>query len=46
MDYTSNKALAYNESLDYLLIEINDEGDFKIKKLYCRSFIRVVIKRL
>ena len=40
----ANKALAYNESLDYLLIEINDDGDFKIKKLYCRSFIRIVIK--
>ncbi len=29
----ANKALAYNESLDYLLIEINDEGDFKNKKI-------------
>ena len=29
----ANKALAYNENLDYLLIEINDEGDFKNKKI-------------
>ena len=29
----ANKALAYNESLDYLLIEINDDGDFKNKKI-------------
>ncbi|MEC8074198.1 MAG: isoleucine--tRNA ligase [Pseudomonadota bacterium] len=29
----ANKALAYNESLDYLLVEINDEGDFKNKRI-------------
>ena len=29
----ANKALAYNEALDYVLIEINDEGDFKNKKI-------------
>jgi len=29
----ANKALAYNESLDYLLIQINDDGDFKNKKI-------------
>ncbi len=29
----ANKALAYNESLDYLLIQINDEGEFKNKKI-------------
>ena len=29
----ANKALAYNESLDYILIEINDDGDFKDKKI-------------
>ncbi len=29
----ANKALAYNESLEYLLIEINDDGDFKNKKI-------------
>ncbi len=29
----ANKALAYNESLDYLLIEVNDNGDFKNKKI-------------
>ena len=29
----ANKALAYNESLDYLLIKVNDDGDFKNKKI-------------
>ena len=29
----ANKALAYNESLNYLIIEISDEGDFKSKKI-------------
>ena len=29
----ANRALAYNESLDYLLIEINDDGDFKNKRI-------------
>ena len=29
----ANKALAYNEALDYLVIEISDDGDFKDKKI-------------
>jgi len=29
----ANRALAYNETLDYLLIEIKDDGDFKDKKI-------------
>ena len=29
----ANKALAYNESLDYIILEINDEGDFKNRKI-------------
>ena len=29
----ANKALAYNENLDYLLIKISDEGDFKNKNI-------------
>ncbi len=29
----ANKALAYNQSLKYLIIKINDEGDFKDKKI-------------
>tara|TARA_B100001057_G_scaffold300372_1_gene300526 strand:- start:418 stop:3132 length:2715 start_codon:yes stop_codon:yes gene_type:complete len=29
----ANRALAYNENLDYLIIEISDEGDFKNKKI-------------
>jgi isoleucyl-tRNA synthetase len=29
----ANRALAYNESLDYLLIEIKDEGQFEDKKI-------------
>jgi isoleucyl-tRNA synthetase len=41
----ANKALAYNESLDYLLIQINDEGDFKDKKIViAEALIDSVIK--
>jgi len=29
----ANKALAYNDSLDYLIIQISDEGNFKDKKI-------------
>ena len=29
----ANRALAYNESLDYLLVKINDDGEFKDKKI-------------
>jgi isoleucyl-tRNA synthetase len=29
----ANKALAYNESLDYVLIQLNDDGDFKNRKI-------------
>ncbi|MDC3101499.1 isoleucine--tRNA ligase [Candidatus Pelagibacter sp.] len=29
----ANKALAFNESLNYVLLEINDEGDFKNRKI-------------
>jgi len=29
----ANKALAYNEALDYLLIQLNDDGDFKSRKI-------------
>ena len=29
----ANKALAYNDALDYLIIQLNDEGDFKDKKI-------------
>jgi isoleucyl-tRNA synthetase len=29
----ANKALAYNEALDYVLIQLNDDGDFKSKKI-------------
>jgi len=29
----ANKALAYNENLDYCIIKLNDEGDFKNKKI-------------
>ena len=41
----ANKALAYNETLDYLLIEINDQGDFKNKKIViAESLLNSVIK--
>ncbi len=29
----ANKALAYNEALDYVLIQLNDDGDFKSRKI-------------
>ena len=29
----ANKALAYNDALDYVLIQLNDDGDFKNKKI-------------
>jgi isoleucyl-tRNA synthetase len=29
----ANKALAYNEALDYVLVQLNDDGDFKSKKI-------------
>ena len=29
----ANKALAYNDTLDYLIIQLNDAGDFKDKKI-------------
>jgi isoleucyl-tRNA synthetase len=29
----ANKALAYNEALDYVLVQLNDEGDFKNRKI-------------
>jgi len=29
----ANRALAYNESLDYLIVKLNDDGDFKDKKI-------------
>ncbi len=41
----ANKALAYNENLDYLLIEVNDDGDFKNKKIVIAdSLIDTVVK--
>ncbi|MDA9701729.1 isoleucine--tRNA ligase [Candidatus Pelagibacter sp.] len=41
----ANKALAYNESLDYSLIEINDDGDFKNKKIVIAdALIDTVVK--
>ena len=41
----ANKALAYNESLDYLLIEIRDEGDFKNKKIViAEALLESVVK--
>ena len=40
----ANKALAYNESLDYLLIEINDEGDLIKKIAIAEALLESVIK--
>ena len=41
----ANKALAYNEALDYMLIQINDEGDFKNRKIViAEALLESVIK--
>ena len=41
----ANKALAYNEGLDYLLIKISDNGDFKNKKIViAEALLESVIK--
>jgi isoleucyl-tRNA synthetase len=41
----ANKALAYNEALDYVLIELNDEGDFKNRKIViAEALLESVIK--
>ncbi len=41
----ANRALAYNDSLNYLLIEINDDGDFKNKKIIiAEELLESVIK--
>jgi len=41
----ANKALAYNESLDYLLIEISDDGDFKDKKIVIAKALLESVKK-
>ena len=41
----ANKALAYNESLEYLMIEIKDDGEFKDKKIIiAKALLESVIK--
>ena len=41
----ANKALAYNEALDYVLIQLNDNGDFKNKKIViAEALIESVLK--
>ena len=41
----ANRALAYNDSLDYLLIQINDDGVFKNKKIVvAKSLLESMIK--
>ena len=41
----ANKALAYNESLNYLILEINDEGDFKNRKIViAEALLESVVK--
>jgi isoleucyl-tRNA synthetase len=48
----ANKALAYNEALDYVLIQLNDDGDFKNRKIVVAdalagfSYRRMLNKRL
>ena len=41
----ANKALAYNEALDYVLIQLNDDGDFKNRKIVlAQALLDSVIK--
>jgi isoleucyl-tRNA synthetase len=41
----ANKALAYNEALDYVLIQLNDDSDFKNRKIVvAKSLLDSVIK--
>ncbi len=41
----ANKALAYNESLDYIIVEINDEGNFKNRKIViAEALLESVVK--
>jgi len=41
----ANRALAYNENLEYLLIELNDDGDFKNKKIIiAEALLNSVVK--
>jgi len=41
----ANKALAYNESLDYILIGLNDDGDYKNRKIVvAEALLESVIK--
>ncbi len=41
----ANRALAYNDALDYVLIQLNDEGDFKNRKIVvAEALLNSVIK--
>ena len=41
----ANRALAYNANLDYLIVKINDDGDFKNKKIIiAKDLLNSVIK--
>ncbi len=41
----ANKALAYNEALDYLILEIHDDGDFKNRRIViAEALLESVIK--
>jgi len=41
----ANKALAYNQALDYLIIQLEDDGDFKNKKIViAEALLKSVIK--
>ena len=41
----ANKALAYNESLEYVLLQVNDDGDFQNRKIVvAEALLESVIK--
>ena len=39
----ANKALAYNESLEYVLLQVNDEGDFQNRKIVVAEALLVSV---
>ena len=41
----ANKALAFNESLDYVILQVNDDGDFKDRKIIiANALLESVVK--
>ncbi len=41
----ANKALAYNEALEYVLLQVNDEGDFQNRKIVVAQALLESVKK-